>query len=310
MKKTFFFLLVAFFAISAYLTAAFSEQAADCVESFDKGNIDWTTGIIRATGIGLAPADSQSKAQAKLAAQRAAKVDAYRRLAEIVQGVRVSSETTVQNFMLKDTTINTRVSGFIKGARETEIKYYADGAAEVTIEASLNGKGGLADIILPALSEVRVTEVDEPLVKEEAKPIETAQTETAQPQEADKETEGIPAVETTAGYTGLVVNAKGLGIQPSLSPKILTEEKEEVYGINYADPRYRTELGLVEYHTGVDAAKQDERVTKVPYIIQAVAAAGPQKSDVIIKTADAQGFGNSQESKDILQRCRVIIVLE
>ncbi len=303
MKKAIHFTLVVFSLMFLCPDRLFSQEEKKCVESFDKGAIDWTAGVIRATGVGLVPPDATSKAQAKLAAQRAAKVDAYRRLAEIVQGVRVSSETTVKNFMLQDTNINTRVNGFIKGARETDIKYYADGAAEVTIEAALNGEGGLSGIILPPLSEPRITEVAEPLVKEEEKPIETAKDEGAAKQ-------GEGSKEVSASYTGLVVDAKDLGIQPALNPKILTEEKEEVYGISSADPRYRTEMGLVEYHVVMETAKKDNRVTQAPYVIKAVKGLGANKSNVVIKTADAQKFQDTKESKDILEHCKVIIVLE
>ena len=99
---------------------------------------EWATRVIRVTGSGVAP-ESGSAAQKKLMAKRAAQVDAYRNLAEQIKGVRIDAETTVENFMTKDDTIQTNVNTFIRGAKVVGVRYLSDGTCEVDIALPLDG---------------------------------------------------------------------------------------------------------------------------------------------------------------------------
>lgn len=98
--------------------------------------VDWTKRAIEATGTG-APNANMSSAQATLMAQRAAQADAYRQISECVFGVKVDSTTTVQNFVTTDDTINTKVSGLIKGAKVVGKKQNQDGTWEVTVQITV-----------------------------------------------------------------------------------------------------------------------------------------------------------------------------
>ncbi|MBC7541817.1 MAG: hypothetical protein H7338_03720 [Candidatus Sericytochromatia bacterium] len=65
-------------------------------ETIGTGMVNWTAGRISVSGMGVAP-DRGHTAQQRLLARRAAIVDGYRQIAEIVNGVRVSSETVVKD---------------------------------------------------------------------------------------------------------------------------------------------------------------------------------------------------------------------
>jgi hypothetical protein len=75
--------------------------------------------------------------QAKLMAMRAAKVDAYRNLAEQVQGVRVWGNTAVSSFVAQNDTVRTYVDSFIRGARAVSVTEIGDGNYEATVELEL-----------------------------------------------------------------------------------------------------------------------------------------------------------------------------
>lgn len=76
--------------------------------------------------------------QARLMAKRAAQLDAYRNLLELVKGVQIKSGTTVENFMARDDQIRSRVEGIIREARIVEENYLPDGTCEVIVEFDLN----------------------------------------------------------------------------------------------------------------------------------------------------------------------------
>ncbi|MEK7486360.1 MAG: LPP20 family lipoprotein, partial [Planctomycetota bacterium] len=75
--------------------------------------------------------------QSKLMAQRAAQLDAYRNMAEMIKGLRIDSQTTVQDFVAESDTINAALDTFIKGIRIVNTSYLPDLTVEVTAEVTL-----------------------------------------------------------------------------------------------------------------------------------------------------------------------------
>ena len=83
-----------------------------------------------------------SEGQQKVMAKRAAELDAYRRLAGRMMGVKISSDSTVKDFALKDDKVLASLSQVLKAAEPTAIKYNkGDGSCAVTLEVKV------ADII-------------------------------------------------------------------------------------------------------------------------------------------------------------------
>jgi len=119
----------------------------DAIETTSSGKINWTVGEVYATGIGAPPASAVNAGQARAMTERAAVVVAYRNLLEVVKGVRVDSETVVENFITKSDVVRTRVEGIVKGARIVKKQYLSDGSVEVLIAMPL--KGALMDAIVP-----------------------------------------------------------------------------------------------------------------------------------------------------------------
>jgi hypothetical protein len=109
--------------------------------------INWTSGEVYATGIGAPPTNAVNPAQARAMAERAAQVVAYRNLLEIVKGVRVDSETVVENFMTKSDIIRTKVDGVIKGAMPVKKQYLSDGSVEITVVMRM--KGDFLNAVVP-----------------------------------------------------------------------------------------------------------------------------------------------------------------
>lgn len=78
--------------------------------------------------------DRISPAQRKLLAMRAARLDAYRAMAEQVYGVRVEGGSTVGSLALKDDSFKVYIDAFIRGARVTNNAQRDDGSYETTVE--------------------------------------------------------------------------------------------------------------------------------------------------------------------------------
>ena len=103
------------------------------------GGVDWDQAVIRAEGAGVAPATAYNSVQARLMARRAAIVDAYRQLAEQIKGVNVDATTTVQNMMMTNDAVTTKVSALVQGARIVDEKVLPEGGYSVTLQVPVFG---------------------------------------------------------------------------------------------------------------------------------------------------------------------------
>jgi hypothetical protein len=76
-----------------------------------------------------------SEGHQKIMAKRAAEMDAYRRLAGRMMGVKIEGNTTIRDFALENDEILASLSQVLKAATPTAIKYNkSDGSCEVTME--------------------------------------------------------------------------------------------------------------------------------------------------------------------------------
>jgi len=91
---------------------------------------------ITVTAQGVAPANTISPAQAYVMAKRAATVEAYRLIAERVNGVRVDGKDTIKNMVVQRSTIRSQVSALIKNATIVETTF-KNGLCEVEMEVEL-----------------------------------------------------------------------------------------------------------------------------------------------------------------------------
>jgi hypothetical protein len=76
-------------------------------------------------------------AQKKLLAKRAAEADAYRKLAECIKGLQITSDTFVRDFVAESDQIQGAMDAFIRGVRLGDPKWYSDGSCEVPAEVTV-----------------------------------------------------------------------------------------------------------------------------------------------------------------------------
>lgn len=279
-RSSYLALLVVTFLVFAAGTASAQLVGTikDVIETTgSSGKIDWTTGVITSVGIGAPPAQPANAAQARAMAERAAQVVAYRNLLEAVKGVRVDSTTTVENFMVTSDVIKTEVNGIIQGAMIMDKKYMSDGSVEVTVGMKLSG--ALADTLLP---------------KGQAQPAVPTP----------------PAGTPSQLYTGLIVDARGLGARPAMAPKILNEEGKEIYGSAWISRDYAVREGMVGYLKDPAAAQSNPRVTDKPLMVKALKVSGDARVDTVISNADAAAIQSASQNLSMLEKCRVIILVD
>ena len=254
--------------------------AQGVVTQLDKGSVNYSEQSISAIGIGFVPQNAINAGQARRLALRIAKQDALRQLIEIVNGVTLTSETTMSGAMVDDV-INTKVRGFIRGARQNgDPKYLSDTSVEVEYSVPMSG---ISDIMLP------------PLTVPTAAPGEAA---------------AAPSALTTGGITGIIIDARGLKARPAMAPRILDQNGNAVYGPGTYSREYAVTNGVAGYSKSLESAQKDARVMGNPLIIKGVATAGSNRTDITVSNADVSKIDSANRSYSVLKDCRVLILLD
>ena len=249
----------------------------------DAGTVNWQNQIIRATGIG-APNPKMPQAAQRAGALEAAKLAALRNLLQTVKGVSINSETTVQNAMVENDVINAKVQGIVRNFKIVDTRYMSTGDVEVDVEVPLSGV--LTDVLLPAWGT--------PMPVGQGYPV-------------DQSSYSLPQ---NTVFTGLVVDARGIGLRPAMAPKILDEQGNEVYGTGFVSREYAVQIGVVGYEKELNRAKTNERVADNPIVVKGIKASGTNKADVVINNNDAQNIIGAAKNMNFMENCKVMIILD
>jgi len=266
------------------------------------GNINWSAGYIEAVGIGAPPEKFIGKIQARPMALRAAELVAKRNLLEITKGVRIDSTTLVKDFVVESDVINSQVEGIVKGATVVKQEYMSDGSVEVTVRMPL--LGDFSSAIMPKALDKKPE--GRSYTAEPRKPVAPPERPTAQPAAPPK----APATSSGSVYTGMVVDARGMQTRPAMSPKILDENGQEVYGSVVVEREFAVQQGMSGYARDLTSAQSNARVTNNPLTVKGVKTQGPGKSDIVISNADAAALRSAADNLSFMKKCRVMIVLD
>ena len=246
------------------------------------GVMDWTAGVVTATGIGYPPPDTVNSMQARLLAKRAAQSVAYRNLLEATKAIRVDSTTTVNNYTTTSDVIQTKVTGWVEDAKIVRERDLENRGYEVTVQMQLTGQ----------TSQLFVPKDAPPL-----RPLVFPKSPSAQPK-------------PIAPYTGLVVDARGMDVRPALMPRILTEDGQEAYSQSYVLAKYRQKEGIAAYVSDPTAAQSHPKVTDHPLLVKALRAAGNSRTDLVISNAAAQTIHGVTDHLKFLEKGQVILIID
>lgn len=258
MKRTMWMLAVAALPLAAGAQAGNKDAKPTAAAQAPAGaakpapGVNWEGQVLRATGAGAPDMKASSPAQARLGAERAAQMDAFRNLLAQVKGIQVSAGKTVGDALSADE-VKAKVEGVIRGYKVVGKRYFSDGGVELDVEVPL---AAITAAVLDA-----------------QQPAEGAGTAEA----------GEPAVAlNTAGAkknTGLVVDARGLGVKPALAPRLLGPDGKALYSAEALSDEARQTSAVAAYMAGLDQAKKSVLVGDKPLVLKADKADG---SDLVL----------------------------
>ena len=253
MRKIFQIMLTAVLLITSSLVMA---------ENFSEDNIE-VEGVIYYEQ-GMTPSQMR----------RMAVLDAYRLLAEQVDTLYVTSESTVKNLRDLDDQINTRVSAALRGVKIVSVNRESDGSFHAKV--SLPMYGGSKSLAAAVLNEKIVVE-DFPKPK-------------------------TINIISQVNYTGLVIDCRGLNLSKAISPVIKSDDGREIYAYKNLGYQAAVDKGIVEYSSALDSP----RAGSSPLVIKATKISGA--CDVVVSVQDADKILSANQSAKFLDNCAVVVV--
>ncbi|MDE2814281.1 MAG: hypothetical protein OXM01_14720 [Gemmatimonadota bacterium] len=334
-------LIAALVLIAARLPAQQPERYAiePLVSQLAEGYIDWTQHALFAYGDGTAPAAITDPVQQRLHGLRNARDAAFRNMRQLIGQVRLNADIQLQDASLdRDFRELARVA--IGSQSEDQGRYriavrmllLGDFAAAVLpqaepIDPRLHDLSHFDDFpTMPATADSLTTPAtaDSLAVPDTTDSLTTPATADSleMPIGADSlavpdTTDSLAADELVffvpeAPYTGLLIDVRGLGLQPSIAPRVLSAEGHVIHGAATVDRTLTTDYGVAGYDDDIDRAYTSERLggeEANPFVVRATGTAGRYSGDAILDNFDAVQVLQADEAGDFLRQGRVTFLL-
>ena len=278
MRKQLSFVMTLVFLLT-FSVVGYTDNSIEVIEQKENGSINWSRGVVQAKGIGIPLTKMPEDSNNRTVALTDAKLNAFSIILKIIKDLRINGTTVVGDYAIQDPAIMSRIENMVKNAKVVKKEYLTDGTVKIEMEVDL--RGGFAQLVLP----------------KDIKPLDSITLVTR-----NKTSSPV--------FTGLVVDAKGLGVRPVMVPRIIDENNQEVYGSAFVSREYAVQQGMSGYARNLKEVLNSQRVADHPLVAKGLKTLGPGRSEIVISNADASKLRSTSESLYFMKKCRVIIVVD
>jgi len=278
MRKQLSFVMILVFLLK-FSVVGYTDNSIEVIEQKENGSINWSRGVVQAKGIGIPLTKMPENSNDRTAALTDAKLNAFRTILKIIRELRINGTTVVGDYAIQYPAIMSKIENMVKNAKVVKKEYLTDGTVKIEMEVNL--RGGFAQLVLP----------------KDIKPLDSITLVTM-----NKASSPV--------FTGLVVDAKGLGVRPVMVPRIIDENNQEVYGSAFVSREYAVQQGMSGYARNLKEVLNNQRVADHPLVVKGLKTLGPGRSEIVISNADASKLRSTSESLYFMKKCRVIIVVD
>ena len=290
MKRLIFMLSFLFLALPVIAKAEQPpKEVANITQAFIQGKL-----VVK--GEGLPKKDAATSGEKELTAKRAATAVAQRNVAEVLNGVIVTGQTTVKDMALESDQIRSAVEGMIKGAQVIYEAYDSlRGIAVVYLAIQVDGADGLNGQLLPQV----LSTLPPPTAPAYVPPVAPSPAPPA----------ALP-VEPAQPYDALILDIKEHPFKPALINRILAQNGEILYDPTKIAQNILVERGAGDYTNDVGKAKAllSERGSRNPMVVKAVSVV--KFTDVQVSGDDAAGIFSANQKANFLEGAKVVFVLK
>jgi len=259
--------------ITAFFLLTISSAVSADEELISNVMVKYFKGSVETTGMAVAPDNMSNAAQAKVLAREGAIVDARAKMLEYIKGVHITKDVTVVNAMA-NSKINQTLEGFIDGTYVVEgSEKWEEGIYQVTMRKDID-------------------EFNRVFYEEQSTEFATE-----------------PAARET-NYTGLVIDARNINLNPQVMFRIEAENGTVVYDNTKALFEPAVDKGLVGFAPSIERASELPRVGETPLIVEAVEVNGEDGTVVVVSNEDAVKINKELESTKVFRQANVVAVID
>jgi hypothetical protein len=244
---------------------------------------NWSDMYIEVTAMGTANMyKAQNEAHALILAEETARALAYRKLTERTYGVYVNSRNIIKDGVTADDTVLVATEGVINNAKEVSVTHERlnDGSILCTVRlgALLTTGDGLMKVGGLMQSNGPAVEIYSPV------------------------TNVYPG-----DYTGIVIDARELDVNPALYPNIITEDGKLIYGGQMLDSAIAEKYGVSTYVRSIEEAKAIAAGDN-PFIVKALKTIGHFACDLVLPGSVADALFGLEAQNKLLSEGKVVIL--
>lgn len=118
--------------------------------------------------------------------------------------------------------------------------------------------------------------------------------------------------EQCLGYTGVIVDAKGMGLETTFAPAIYDVNGRIIYGLTSLNKDLAMSKGMVQYASDVQMAIDDSRADSNPLVVKALLVRDGKNSanrvNVVVSIEDAEKILVENEKSGMLDKLAVVFV--
>ena len=272
-------------ALAGTAAAQWWQTDVRVVETLPGGQVDWTEGAVLSRGSATGTTLRGARALTDQAAVQAARQGLGGALAQ----VRLDARQMLGPTLLQAEAHRQALEALIAQAAAIETRYLPGGTVETTVQLPFAGQL-IALLLLPSPA--------------------TASAEGAQLHGRPSSVvspDGEPRSE--AVHTGVVIDARGLAIQPALFPRIVDESGQSLYAPEVVDVEAAVQQGYVAYAKTFDQAPAQARIGERPLVLRALRVAGDTRVDLVLGNAEATRIRDYAATRRLVRQCRVLIVM-
>ena len=241
--------------------------------------VDWVNQELNITGTGyIIPGERGNKIQWQHEAAQRAKADLIRNYILAMYLLRLDAYLFASDLLKLEPERNDPVYNYISNEKKLAVQY-TDNTVVLRTYLPFYGMNGLANLLIDAGADTGNFPVHEGYV-------------------------------FSTNFTGVVIDARGLGREPAFAPRIFDEDHREVYSIALMAEESFKRWGAVQYTDDPYYTGFEERVGENPARFVALRNDNLIKTDITLSNDDVKILLQNDVTKYNLTEGRVIIIID
>jgi len=266
--------------------APLSAQTGALIQKVDQGRINWLSGELRAVGEAEARAQMWDEQVKQGVMRRQALMNGRRHLYAALKSVRINNSLTVRDLVVKDRVLREQLKGRVNNSVVLDRTFVPGERMRLRVEMKL--WGALSKMLIP-----------DSVWYEKSSDVSSKALDRQEMQGSEE----------TERHTGLIVDARGLNVEPSLVCRVYGPKERLLYGPGIVRPSIAIGRGMAGYMRERDSAVRASRTGADPLILRARERAASKGCEITVSAEDSEALLPSPESIGFLRQGKVILLV-